>query len=242
MSKQLWTLSVVLLSAACHTDSATPPPTTTSSAVPTANSSPASNPSSTAPLSFPTDLNEAELSRQLDCKSGRVKNACGVWEEFRKATNQRFTGKSPSGESRWFGKAHIVHQGVERTEYMLLVSRPVPTMQTCQSCLAYMLTTAPLPPELTSESVALFRRMSGSRHRGNRKNLAFRYVESYVPQNARGVINTNSVSVQLIAGPSEDVGYLRQPELKKLLLVQKARSLDASPGDGTYGEFWQAIW
>jgi hypothetical protein len=241
MGKQLRTLSLLLLQVACRNESAAPHPASSSTAVLVA-SGPGASTTTPVPQSFPVDLNETELTGKLDCKSGKVKNACGVWEEFRKATNQRFTGKSPSGESRWFGKAYVVDKGIERTEYTLLVSRPVPTMQVCPSCLAYVIATAPIPDELTQEAVALWRRMSSSRHRGNQKNLSFKFLESYVPKGEQGAINTSGMSVQLIAGPSEEIGYLRQPELKKLLLVRRDRGLDATPGDGTYAEFWQAIW
>ena len=83
---------------------------------------------------------------------------------------------------------------------------------------------------------------NSSRHRGSKKNLACRYVESYAPTGERGAINTTGSSVQLITEVSEDVTYLRQPSLKKLLLVRVSRAREAEPGDGVYAELWQAVW
>jgi hypothetical protein len=199
-------------------------------------------PAPPAPKSYPSDLNAAEVTRKLDCKSGKFESACTVWEEFQKATTDRFTGKAPSGESRWFGKIYQVDNGKETTSFAVLVCRPVPTMRVGQSSLPFMISVAPLPPELTQESVKLWRRMSGSRHRGNQKNQSFKYLEAYQPKDEQGVINTTGSSVQLITAPTEDVGYLRQVGLKRLLLVRPSRGLHAAPGDGLYAEFWQAIW
>jgi hypothetical protein len=84
--------------------------------------------------------------------------------------------------------------------------------------------------------------MSGSRHRGNRKNLVFKFLDAYQPKGEQSVISTTGMSVQIISGLSEDIGYLRQPELKRLLMVRPARGRDAAPGDGMFAEFWQAVW
>lgn len=192
------------------------------------------------PKSYPADLNVSEVARNLNCAKRQTKKACEVWEEFGKA--ERFTGKTPSGEGRWFGRAYVVEKRKERTEHWILLSRIVPTARVGANSLPLGISIAPIPPELEMEAGRLWTRMSGRRHRGNRKNLAFRYLEAFEPKGEKGAINTTGMSVQLIGELSEDIAYLRQPSLKKLLLVQPARGLNAEPGDGTYAEFWQAVW
>lgn len=190
--------------------------------------------------SLPADLNVSAITKQLGCSSGKTKLACAVCDEFGKA--DRFTGKTPSGEGRWFGRAYIVEKGRERTEYRVLLTRALPTARVGKYSLPLGITIAPLAPELGSEAGRLWTKMSGPRHRGNRKNLVFKYLEGLEPKGEKGAINTAGMSVQLIAEPTEDIGYLRQPTLKKLLLIMPARAMNAAPGDGIYAEFWQAVW
>jgi hypothetical protein len=155
----------------------------------------------------------------------------------------RFTGDTPSGDSRWFGQAYVVDKGSERAEYVSLVSRRVPTARVGANDLPLMLSMAPIPEDRQIEAAKLWRTMSqGSRHRASKKNLASRYVESYVPTGERGAINTTGPSVEWIVEVSEDIAYMRQPELKKLLLVRPARGGNAEPSDGTYAVLWQAVW
>jgi hypothetical protein len=190
--------------------------------------------------SYPADLDVNRLLKQLHCTERDTKHACAVCNEFGKA--ERFTGKTPSGEGRWFGRATVIENGKERREYRLLLARTLPTARVGKFSLPLGISIAPVPPDLEMEAGRLWTRMSGSRHRGNRKNLVFKQLEALEPKGEQGAINTLGMSVQLIAEPTADIGYLRQPSLKKLLLVMPARGLNAAPGDGTYAEFWQAVW
>jgi hypothetical protein len=131
---------------------------------------------------------------------------------------------------------------VERSEYLLLVSRHVPTARVGPSDLPLMISTASFAIELQTEAAHLWNKMNHGAHRGKNRNLAFRYLESYEPKDERGAIDTTGPSVQLIGKLTEDVAYLRQPERKKLLMVQPARGNDAAAGDGIYAVFWQAVW
>jgi hypothetical protein len=194
------------------------------------------------PRALPPDLDLAPLTKALGCGTGKAKRkACDVLREFEGAG--RFTGDTPSGDSRWFGQAYVVEKGSERAEFVSLVSRRVPTARVGVNDLPLMLSMAPMPEDRPSEAAKLWKTMSqSSRHRGSKKNLAFRHVESYVPTGERGAINTTGPSVQSIVELSEDVAYLRQPQLKKLLVVRPARGGKAEAGDGTYAELWQAVW
>lgn len=232
--------ALLLLLCACESKSPAPASIPSAPASEEPSSPPA--PAVTAPPSYPTELNPKSVESGLDCRSLVHKHACRIWKEFSSVEGTRFTGKSPSGESRWFGRGYVVEKGKERFRYLVLTVRPVPTMRVGPSSLPLMIGLAPLPPELEREGDALWRRMSGPRHRGNRKNLAFKFLEGFTPKNEQGAINTTGISVQLIAAPGADIGYLRQPELKRLLLVQPSRALEATTGDGTYAEFWQATW
>jgi hypothetical protein len=243
MSAHPWILGISLILVGCRDKPAPSRQLASGSAAPSdVSTAPAPVPEMTAPVpkSYPPDLNLAEVTRKLDCGKGKSKHACEVWAEFNRAG--RFTGETPSGEGRWFGRAHVVEKGVERSEYLLLVSRHVPTARVGPSDLPLMICTAPFAIELQVEAGHLWAKMNHGAHRGKNKNLAFRYLESYEPKDERGAINTTGPSVRLIGKLSEDIAYLRQPERKRLLMVQPAGGNDAAPGDGLYAEFWQAIW
>ncbi len=209
------------------------PSTTPSVVVPAVSAAP-------IPKSYPADLNLADVVRKLGCKQGKAKDACAVCKEFE--TAGRFTGDTPSGQGRWFGKAYRVQKGEQTTEYWVLVSRHVPTATVGPSSLPLSVSIAPVPSELWVEGARLFSSMSHSRHRGSRRNLAMKFVEAYEPKEGQGAINTTGASVQLIAAIGQDIGYLRQPSLKRLLVVRPSRAMDAAPGDGVYAELWQAAW
>ena len=242
-SASCWLLLVGLgvLLGACHEKTRT---TADAAAVPSAAVSSASAAVASAPLPGPTeppkDLDLKQLRTRLGCASGDRKKACAVVTEF--ADAGRFTGKSPAGESRWFGRAYRVEHRKETAEYLVLVARVAPTAQVCNGCLPLMISTSPLPIERWREGKSLFSKLSGSRHRANRKNLAMRFVDAYQPKDEWGAIGTQGASVQLVVGVGEDVAYLRQPSLKRLLLVRPARSLEAEAGDGLYAELWQTSW
>lgn len=196
---------------------------------------------SISPHPPPPDLDLAELARQLGCDRGRNKNPCGILAEFGRAG--RFTGKTPSGESRWFGRAFVIEQGKERVEYVTLVSRQVPLAQVGAGDLPLMISLAPIPEEHQAEAPRLWSSMSvSSRHRCAQKSLACRYVQSYVPAGERGATNTTGPSVRLLTELNEGATYLRQASLKKLLVVRSSGSANAQPGDGSYAELWQASW
>jgi len=233
-------LVLMLLAGACEHKAPTPAPPP--SAQPSEEPSPPPAPAVTGPPSYPAELNPKSLEPGLDCRSPVHKNACRIWKEFSSSEGGRFTGKSPSGENRWFGRGYVVAKGEEHMDYLALTVRPVPTMRVGPSSLPLMVGLGALPPELEREGDALWRRMSGPRHRGNQKNLAWKFLERFAPKHEQGAINTTGTSVQLIAAPGDDIGYLRQPELKRLLLIRPSRALDAKSGDGTYAEFWQATW
>ncbi|MFC1642108.1 hypothetical protein ACFL5O_05385 [Myxococcota bacterium] len=124
-----------------------------------------------------------------------------------------------------------------------MVSKSVPTARVGPNDLPLMLSIAPIPEEYQKQAVKLWNKMAHSaRHRGSKSNRACQYVESYVPTHELGATNTTGSSVRLIAGVSGDVTYLRQPSLKKLLVVSVAQTMGAEPGDGSYAELWQAVW
>jgi len=98
------------------------------------------------------------------------------------------------------------------------------------------------PLEVQVEAAALWRKLGQGRHRANQRNLAFKHLEAFVPKDEHGAINTTGSSVQLTGKIGDDIGYLRQPELKRLLLVRPSLANNANPGDGTYADLWQATW
>ncbi len=233
-------IALLILVGAC--DSRTPPTSSdgeasiekTSSELPT---QPAVSP---PPASYPEDLPIPQLKQKLACGKGSSRKACAIVDEF--ATAQRFTGKTPSGESRWLGRARIVESGNERTEYMVLYVHTVPTARVGANSLPLMLGMSLLPRDARHDAARVFGTLSRSRHRANRNEPIMRLVETYVPKTERGLVSTKGASVQTIEQVSEDASYLRQPELKKLLLIKPALGMDAKPGDGTYAEFWQTAW
>ncbi len=243
MNVKPWIFGLFSLVVACQNR------TTPQGAAASASAKPSAAPSEPAmvlpdnanvPKSYPPDINLGEVTRKLDCAKGTAKQACSVLKEFEQG--ERFTGKSPSGESRWFGKAYVVDKGVERMEYLLLVARQVPTARVGASSLPLGISMGSFPIEVQVEAATLFRKLSQGRHRAGPRNLAFKHLEAFVPKDDNGAINTTGSSVQLTGKLGEDIGYLRQPELKKLLLVRPSLANDSSPGDGTYAELWQAIW
>jgi hypothetical protein len=196
----------------------------------------------------PADIDVAQLNKSLGCPplgskpAPGSKQACAVIAEFAQAG--RWTSNRPSGEERWFGRASVIEKGAERDEYVLLMSRTVPTARVGPDDLPFMVSYAALPTEFQYEAGKLWSTMShGIRHRGPKKSPANRYVESYTPTNERGVANTAGPSVMLITELSEDAAYFRRAGMKKLLFVRPAnKAANAEPGDGTYAEFWQATW
>jgi hypothetical protein len=196
---------------------------------------------SNVPKSYPSDINLTEVKRKLDCTKGTTKQACSVLKEFESASS-RFTGETPSGESRWFGKAYVVEKGAERMEYLMLLSRHLPTAKVGPNSLPLGISMGSFPIEVHVEAAALFRKLSSGRHRANRRNQAFQHIEKFEPKDEKAATNTTGSSVQLTGKIGEDTGYLRQPELKKLLLVSPSLANDSRPGDGTYAELWQATW
>jgi hypothetical protein len=243
MNQSLWILGLLSILIGCQSK------VSPSKAAASASAKPATVPSvqamvlpdnSNVPKSYPSDIKLTEVKQQLDCAKGTLKNACAVVKEFESAP--RFKADTPSGESRWFGKAYIVEKGTERMEYLMLVSRTVPTATVGASSLPLGISMGGFPIEVQVEAATMWRKLSSGRHRTNRRNLAFKHLEAFEPKNEQGAINTTGTSVQLIPKLGEDIGYLRQPELKRLLMVRPSLARDSSPGDGTYVEFWQATW
>jgi hypothetical protein len=232
-----------LLGHACGKHSGSPASTPASASARAAESAPPDqgDRAKAAPRPPPPDIDLAQLDKPLGCAGPGGKKACAVIADFAKAG--RWTSNRPSGEERWFGRAYMIEKGAERDEYVLLMSRTVPTARVGPDDLPFMLSFAPLPTEFQYEAGKLWSTMShGVRHRGPKKSPANRYVESYTPTSERGVANTAGPSVVLITELSEDTAYLRRAGMKRLLLVRPAKAASADPGDGTYAEFWQATW
>jgi hypothetical protein len=228
-----------LLGHACGKHSGSPAPAPASASAQAAESAPVAE--KAPPRPPPPDIDLAQLEKSLGCVGPGGKKACAVIAEFAKAG--RWTSNRPSGEERWFGRAYVIEKGKERDEYVLLVSRTVPTARVGADDLPFMLSFAPLPMEFQYEAGKLWSTMShGIRHRGPKKSPANRYVESYTPTGERGMANTAGPSVVLITELSEDTAYLRRESMKRLLFVRPAKAANADPGDGTYAEFWQATW
>ena len=231
---------------ACGKHSGTPAPTPASASARAAESVPV-DPPKAVPRPPPPDIDVSQLNKSLGCPAlgskpaPGAKGACTVIAEFAQAG--RWTSNRPSGEERWFGRANVIEKGEEREEYVLLMSRTVPTARVGPGDLPFMISYAPLPTDFQYEAGKLWRTMTrGTRHRGPKKSPANRYVESYTPTNERGVANTAGPSVVLITELSEDTAYFRRASMKKLLFVRPAKAANAQAGDGTYAEFWQATW
>lgn len=202
---------------------------------------PRSAPSTTAvSVARPADLDLTEVMRALGCGARSAKMHCSVLAEF--ATAGRFTGETPSGESRWLGRAYRIESGVERAEFLLLHCHKVPTAKVHPGSLPLTFSTSSLPVEVQVEAKRMWTSLSHGRHRANRRNLAFQFIEQYQPRTELGLIETTGTSLRSLGELSDDAIYLRQPSLKRLLLVQPARQVRSRAGDGTYAEFWQATW
>lgn len=193
-----------------------------------------------APVSQPSDLQPSELQRALGCRANPSKKPCSILDEFSRA--ERFKADTPSGESRWLGRAYHVEKGVESEQFLLLHCHRMPTAQVRPGSLPLALSTSDLPIEVQVEAKRMWMSLSQGRHRANRRNLAFRFIEQYEPKLEKGLIDTAGASVQTLGELTEDAAYLRQSSLKRLLLVQPSKQTNSQVGDGTYAEFWQATW
>jgi hypothetical protein len=191
----------------------------------------------------PADIDLGALEKSLGCSGRSAKskgtNACRVVEQFAQA--QRFTGDTPSGVGRWFGRAYVVEKGEEKLEYLMLRSRRVPTARVGPGELALMIGREFVAEELRKQAVKLVMGLNqGSR--GKKKNLAFREVEAFEPKQERGAVNTKGQSVQLVSDIGDDSVYLRQQTIKRVFMVQTSAGKDAKAGDGVYAELWLVVW
>lgn len=238
-----WVVAMLSLITACRSSPIGERPQATAES-PRANGTSAAVPSAAAsspvPVARPADLDVSGLMRSLGCSPRLAKKHCSVLAEF--ATARRFTGETPSGESRWLGRAYQIDQGAEREEFLLLHCHKVPTAQVPSGSLPLKFSTSSLPTEVQVEAKRMWTSLSHGRHRANRRNLAFHFVEEYQPKAEHGLIETTGTSLRSLGELSEDPAYLRQPSLKRLLLVQPSKLLQSRAGDGIYAEFWQATW
>lgn len=196
--------------------------------------------SAPAPMPHPVDLDLGALEKNLSCGRGSVKAACDVVEQFVKASH--FDGKTPSGESRWLGRAQVVEGGKARTEYWALYLHTVPTARVGAGALPLMVGMAPIPTRAHSHASRVFGTLSRGKHRAKSSDPILRMLEEFQPKDERALVQTTGVSAQTIEAVSEDVAFLRQPELKKLLVIRPALGGAANAGDGIYMEFWQTTW
>lgn len=187
------------------------------------------------PRPAPADIVLEPLLKELKCDKKAKTDSCRVLTEF--SEGKRWIAQTPAGEGRWFGLAFVRDKGVEKKQLMILWAKQMPTSQVGPGDLPLRVGTGTLSDDLIEHGFKMVTALSQS-DQPSKRNQARSQVESFVPTTHRGAINTAGASVRLI---SEESAYFRQSG-RKVLLVMPNEAQSASPGDGTYAEFWRATW
>lgn len=188
-----------------------------------------------APRPAPADLVLEPLVKSLKCDKKSKTDSCRVLEEF--VEGKRFIAQTPAGEGRWIGNAFVREKGVEKKQLLILWAKQVPTSQVGPGDLPVRIGTGTLDDELVEHGFKMINALSRS-DQPSKRNQARSAVDTFVPTTQRGAVNTEGMSVRLIA---EEPIYLRQSG-RKVVMVMPNQSQSAAAGDGTYAEFWRATW
>jgi hypothetical protein len=210
-------------------------------AAPAASASPSAAPPvpvATTPSVQPPapDIDLDALQKQLGCPKSTAKEACRILDEFAQAA--RFTGATPSGDGKWFGRAYAVQNKREKAELMILAAKRVGTAEVGPGDLPIRVGTGTLPEDKRAHGEKLASALSRADVVG-RANQALPYVKSFTPTGDRGVVPTSGASVRLI---SDENVYIREAAGQKVLMLHPSSGASAAPGDGTYAELWLAAW
>jgi len=225
-------LSMGLASFGCEEKKGQPP-----SAASAALASAAAEPVKVAepPRPAPSDLGLEPLIKSLKCDKKSKADSCRIMGEF--AEGKRFIAQTPAGEGRWIGNAFVREKGIEKKQLMILWAKQVPTGQVGSGDLPVRVGMGTLDEELIEHGFKMVNALSRS-DQPSKRNQARPAVDTFLPTTQRGAVNTDGVSVSLIA---EEPIYLRQSG-RKVVMVMPNLSSGAAPGDGTYAEFWRATW
>ena len=188
-----------------------------------------------APRPAPADIVLDPILKELKCDKKSKSDSCRILNEFAGAA--RWSGQTPAGEGRWIGNAYVRDKGVEKRQLLLLWAKQMPTSQVGPGDLPVRVGTGTLPDDVLDHGFKMITAVSQG-DSPSKRNQARPLVESFVPTTHHGAVNTSGASVRLI---SEDAVYLRQSG-RRVLLVMPSQTQNASPGDGTYAEFWRATW
>jgi len=224
--------AVCLAAAAC--DQA-PSPSPAAASVSARPPPPPALPPPVARQAAPPDLDVEALEQRLGCAKGKGKQACQILSDFAQAG--RWSGETPSGEGRWFGNAHTVSKGKERTEPVILLAKRAAASQIGPSDLPIRVAIGSLPETTWQQAAKLIRALRSSSN-VSWHNPSVKYVREFSSTTDRGVVPSAGPSVRLIS--EEDV-YLRQGAGRRVLMV-RTPTATATSDDGTYAELWSTTW
>lgn len=228
-------LTVTLAALGCESNKGKVAIGASAASAPTAPAEAAPIKTAEAPRQAPADVDVAPLIKNLKCDKKAKTDSCRILNEF--AEGSRFIAQTPAGEGRWIGNAFVREKGKETKRLMLLWAKQVPTSQVGPGDLPVRIGTSTLDEDLVEHGFKMVNALSRS-DQPSRRNQARSAVDTFVPTTQRGAVNTAGASVRLI---SEESTYLRQSG-RKVLMLTPSQDQAASPGDGTYAEFWRATW
>lgn len=210
----------------------------TKASAPSSAQAPEPQPSA-APPPVPDDLKVAALQKALKCNAESKNLACRVLNTFASSCTP-WNAVSPSGDSRFLGRAEIVEGAKVSEQIVILRSRRVPSVEVGPGQLPTKIALTDLPKE---EGAAFDQAERAIRafDRGDvpqRANPTLEYIKKRADWPEEHAAKT--VSGQVLANIGGGAFVCQGPKQK--LMVVKLPSAASVSGDGLYAEMWATSW